>query len=1610
MGKCETNTMRSGFLRFLFLFFAFLLFVNADSVPPSINFTDPTLPDGGVVQGDWLAVNVSVSDADYCSAFVDFNRTLAGYWSFNDGTASDSSGLGLNGALVGGVDCSVQGRFGKACSFDGVSGYVNLSAERILTFPGSHSVSLEAWVKPEFSGDEQIILSKYNRYVKGEYRLGINASGHAYAMREVSPWSIETVTPLSPAQWHHLVYVFNGQTLFLYVDGMLSASGGFGNTAGDSQSPFLIGAWLNRSVAGNFFKGVIDEVRVWNRSLSVEEVNASFNAGSYRLFRNFTNLPRGSVSFQAVAVDADGNVNKTESRNVYVNKTLKPIAHAGADQLALVGNPVVLNASRSRDPDGSITLYQWDFDNDGVFDYTGQDPIVTHDFSAEGRYTPTLTVFDNEGLNSTAKALVVVKKARQPNVRDITDNLLSYPDGKVPLFEKFELNFNVDSIAENPFWPFDENPTPPNAIPAKMGVSVDGLFSNDSWQTTLVQPAFYFVDFEHGSATGGMLGGGLFNWLYPTSREHWAIRFAPTSIGNWKYKIRITDAAGSFESSEYSFECVNGSSHGFVRVSPTDKRYFKYSDGTYANFIGATDAPIQMFPNLSLMGLNIIRPWWQGSYGPVLFGISGQGGVSEWGFSMGTGNIAYGSEFTRPGELFSIKATNTSSPAISAFVKTGANYQLSAWVKTVDINGTGDYGVYLAPYPPRTSSSQLIYKSELLKGTNDWKFLTVNFTMDSSGNKTSLKFYFQKVLSGQIYFTDLSLKEDFGNGEFGPELVSKPSLNVHRFVSQQQAFVADYQVEEAKKYDIYLKVIIEEKQDMIYNRIQSDGTAGSPSDNNVYGWNSYAGRTYQKYYWRYFIARYGYSTNIHSIEYCNEGDPYNGMHWSAVNALGVFVKENDPNKHLVVTSNWHSFPAPLWVNPNLDYADLHVYTGFGVYGTGCRVIAGWDGPWYDMSRCVNASNLGRGFEFDSTQAHSGENSLKMTLFPHPGDVGNTANWVDSRLSFQSGLIPGNTYELSYWIKGENVRPGSGCCWKCGPSISAYFDTGGSNWIGWPPGPNCGRLTSLQNGSFDWTRVSQKFVAPKNGTSITGSAYFLGISIMNPGNNDPNQGIAWIDDVEVRDLNTSEVQNFNGGFEYLEPESYDVVANHQAYSKLTHSFHYGKPTIRGETGLWAPTRFCEFQNGTPRADWKWCYYKGFSTDADQLLIDDLQGIWWKKWVWAHMDSGALIDLMWGSRDILYARQFKYGKAFQNFMADTPLSNGFYEDINATVSNPQLRVLGQRDLVNKRAHLWIDNRRHTWKNVVDKVSIPVASGVVEITGFGNESYRLEWWNTTTSSIEQSEVKNASNGTISFSIANLASDLALKVYLTTEAIINVSCGDGVCYISENCSSCPVDCGACPCTNCGGGGGGGGLPSGGTGGGVASQTTSSLSTSTSLSITSTTQECTSGESKCVESSAGNFLFQCVGGAWKTQKECRVGCTKLGVGGECRRESNETLANAYSRALAEVNSLLADAKAAGLNISAEELDLRKASEFKNAKNYLSAVEVLEKTKKSLQEKLAKLPTQQLLELSQQRVIGLTGAALALIFLAYFYIKRKQKEKQLTVTGSGEREGSSVEW
>jgi hypothetical protein len=79
----------------------------------------------------------------------------------------------------------------------------------------------------------------------------------------------------------------------------------------------------------------------------------------------------------------------------------------------------------------------------------------------------------------------------------------------------------------------------------------------------------------------------------------------------------------------------------------------------------------------------------------------------------------------------------------------------------------------------------------------------------------------------------------------------------------------------------------------------------------------------------------------------------------------------------------------------------------------------------------------------------------------------------------------------------------------------------------------------------------------------------------------------------------------------------------------------------------------------------------------------------------------------------------------------LNNGHYIDAQATLTDVNLRVTGQKDVTNNRAHLWVQNIRHSWKNVVDNISnLSGLSGTVTLSGFTpNLPLNVEWYAFTT-----------------------------------------------------------------------------------------------------------------------------------------------------------------------------------------------------------------------------------------------------------------------------------------
>jgi hypothetical protein len=186
---------------------------------------------------------------------------------------------------------------GYALSFNGTNAYVSVPSGEALN-PGTNSFTVESWVKTADTADTQMVLSKYEcggncpAGANSLYGLFVHAGGTIGAgLRSSSGGTIQFLYGsrlVTDGAWHHLVMVRDqaaGQ-LLLYVDGALdnsaallsSASGSIQNDDGESD-PVTIGAQAATGGPGvqNYFKGSIDEVRVWWVARSQGDIQTNMN-------------------------------------------------------------------------------------------------------------------------------------------------------------------------------------------------------------------------------------------------------------------------------------------------------------------------------------------------------------------------------------------------------------------------------------------------------------------------------------------------------------------------------------------------------------------------------------------------------------------------------------------------------------------------------------------------------------------------------------------------------------------------------------------------------------------------------------------------------------------------------------------------------------------------------------------------------------------------------------------------------------------------------------------------------------------------------------------------------------------------------------------------------------------------------------------------------------------------------------------------------------------------------------------------------------------------------------------------------------------------------------
>jgi hypothetical protein len=288
---------------------------------------------------------------------------LVGWWRFDEGSgtvASDSSGYGKDGTLLptGSEPQWVDGKYGNALSFDGINDYVEIPYNSILNV--SPNISIELWIKLASNAGFQYIASKgtwatktgwhlrfWDGYLNFEWGNGTNWYGGS---------TTKGSTQLQADIWYHVAITYNGTTLRYYINAGTPQTFTISSTLANNNLNLYLGT--HQDNAGDLcLNGILDEVRIYNQTLSSAEIQADFQGSPDFSSKLLAKVPKGTtqviftLSWQGVGsinvTMQSPSKNYTEDDVPVYQKTVFSTSSGTSDMLNIKRLSVSVNALSS---------------------------------------------------------------------------------------------------------------------------------------------------------------------------------------------------------------------------------------------------------------------------------------------------------------------------------------------------------------------------------------------------------------------------------------------------------------------------------------------------------------------------------------------------------------------------------------------------------------------------------------------------------------------------------------------------------------------------------------------------------------------------------------------------------------------------------------------------------------------------------------------------------------------------------------------------------------------------------------------------------------------------------------------------------------------------------------------------------------------------------------------------------------------------------------------------------------------------------------------------------------------------------------------------------------
>ncbi|MBT7902787.1 LamG domain-containing protein [Candidatus Woesearchaeota archaeon] len=315
---------------------------------PSISYVTPT-PQNNAYTGNesFVEMNVRVNESQLNEFNYNWNGTNFTYYddslvlmmNFDDVSDlgetntlfADVSMYGNDGSANPGITYTTSGKYDDACLFDGSSDYITVSNSSSLN--DLTTLSISAWIYADsFDAVNPYIDAIVSKFTGGStgfvFRVGDAGINSNQLQMAFDSNKIQSDIGLQTDTWYHVATTYDGTTAKLFINGVEDASAEIIGWQDTSDNNLEIGR--DFSTNSRIWDGTIDEVRIWNRSLSSNEIYQQyvsnlnqFNSTQWRFYVNqsqnaTTGLDNSSYTYFVSAKNASDSETVMSSRTINI--------------------------------------------------------------------------------------------------------------------------------------------------------------------------------------------------------------------------------------------------------------------------------------------------------------------------------------------------------------------------------------------------------------------------------------------------------------------------------------------------------------------------------------------------------------------------------------------------------------------------------------------------------------------------------------------------------------------------------------------------------------------------------------------------------------------------------------------------------------------------------------------------------------------------------------------------------------------------------------------------------------------------------------------------------------------------------------------------------------------------------------------------------------------------------------------------------------------------------------------------------------------------------------------------------------------------------------------